>query len=82
MSKKPKFEPVMTRIKLNPEQAVLSCNCTGLGARHSRGPCIGAGGIPGCKTGGSRGAHWGGYPPTAWCTGTSHDLALPSVASS
>ncbi len=27
MSRKPKFKPVITRIKLNPEQAVLSCNC-------------------------------------------------------
>lgn len=27
MSKKPKFNPEITRIKLNPEQAVLSCIC-------------------------------------------------------
>ncbi len=27
MPRKPKFKPVVTRIKLNPEQAVLSCNC-------------------------------------------------------
>ncbi len=27
MSKKPKFKPKVTRIKLNPEQAVLSCAC-------------------------------------------------------
>lgn len=25
--KKPKFKPVITRVKLNPEQAVLTCNC-------------------------------------------------------
>jgi len=27
MSRKPKFKPVITRIKLNPEQAVLACAC-------------------------------------------------------
>lgn len=28
---KPKFNPIVTRIKLNPEQAVLSCACWDLG---------------------------------------------------
>jgi nitrite reductase/ring-hydroxylating ferredoxin subunit len=27
MSKKPKFKPEITRIALNPEQAVLTCQC-------------------------------------------------------
>ena len=27
MSRKPKFRPEIRRIKLNPEQAVLLCNC-------------------------------------------------------
>lgn len=27
MSVKPKFKPVVTRVKLNPEQAVLVCSC-------------------------------------------------------
>jgi hypothetical protein len=27
MSRKPKFKPEITRVKLNPEQAVLSCTC-------------------------------------------------------
>ncbi len=27
MPRKPKFRPVITRVKLNPEQAVLSCSC-------------------------------------------------------
>ena len=27
MPRKPKFKPVITRVKLNPEQAVLSCDC-------------------------------------------------------
>ena len=37
MSKKPKFRPVLTRIKLNPEQAVLACGCysTGLIAQYT-----------------------------------------------
>ena len=26
-TKKKKFKPVITRVKLNPEQAVLTCNC-------------------------------------------------------
>lgn len=26
-SKKKKFKPIITRVKLNPEQAVLSCDC-------------------------------------------------------
>lgn len=29
MPRKPKFKPVITRVKLDPEQAVLSCNCYG-----------------------------------------------------
>ncbi|MFH1191654.1 MAG: hypothetical protein V1670_05615 [Candidatus Omnitrophota bacterium] len=33
MGRKPKFKPVITRVKLNPEQAVLSCNCYSSGAR-------------------------------------------------
>lgn len=31
--RKPKFDPVITRVKLNPEQAVLSCACWGVGWR-------------------------------------------------
>ena len=27
MSRKPKFNPEITRVKLNPEQAVLVCDC-------------------------------------------------------
>jgi len=33
MGRKPKFKPMITRIKLNPEQAVLSCTCSGGGWR-------------------------------------------------
>ena len=31
MSKKPEFRPRITRVKLNPEQAVLRCDCYGEG---------------------------------------------------
>ena len=31
MAKKPKFKPEITRVKLNPEQAVLSCTCMSIG---------------------------------------------------
>lgn len=27
MKKKPVFKPVVTRVRLNPEQAVLACSC-------------------------------------------------------
>ncbi len=27
MNKKPRFNPEITRVKLNPEQAVLACTC-------------------------------------------------------
>jgi len=36
MSAKPKFNPVITRIKLNPEQAVLACSC--YSSRQAYGP--------------------------------------------
>ena len=31
MPKKPKFKPEITRVKLNPEQAVLACSCPSTG---------------------------------------------------
>jgi len=31
MPKKPKFKPNITKVKLNPEQAVLACSCYGAG---------------------------------------------------
>lgn len=38
MSRKMKFMPVITRIKLDPEQAVLSCGCpNGIGINQSSG---------------------------------------------
>lgn len=33
MPKKLKFKPVITRVKLNPEQAVLACSCVSVGVR-------------------------------------------------
>lgn len=35
--KKPKFKPEITRVKLNPEQAVLTCVCYGYGYRYQAG---------------------------------------------
>jgi hypothetical protein len=35
MPKKPKFKPRITVVKLNPEQAVLTCNCYSEGLRGS-----------------------------------------------
>ena len=32
MGRKPKFRPRITRVKLNPEQAVLTCDCYNVGA--------------------------------------------------
>lgn len=33
MPKKPKFKPLITRVKLNPEQAILQCSCYLSGSR-------------------------------------------------
>ncbi len=35
MVRKPKLELKITRIKLNPEQAVLACSCWHAGYRHN-----------------------------------------------
>ncbi len=37
MPRKPKFKPEITRVKLNPEQAVLSCSCYNAGGVASPG---------------------------------------------
>lgn len=37
MSKKPKFNPEVNRIKLDPEQAVLTCNCYTNGDNYNWG---------------------------------------------
>ena len=34
LNKRPKFHPIITRIKLNPEQAVLQCSCYDNGLYH------------------------------------------------
>ena len=34
MPRKPKFRPRITRVKLNPEQAVLLCTCYNIGRRY------------------------------------------------
>jgi len=38
MPKKPKFKPEITRVKLNPEQAVLYCECYNLRTRRGHTP--------------------------------------------
>lgn len=47
MSGKPKFRPIITRVKLNPEQAVLACSCwlraqptTHVGTRRRASVCV------------------------------------------
>ena len=37
MSRKPKFKPEITRVKLNPEQAVLTCDCWSANEKYSDG---------------------------------------------
>jgi len=37
MSRKPKFKPEIKRIKLNPEQAVLACQCFNTGGHWAVG---------------------------------------------
>lgn len=51
MSRKPKFKPEITRVKLNPEQAVLSCGCYNNGR----------------TSGGTGGAHGQAYASTLYC---------------
>ena len=43
MSRKPKFRPIITRVKLNPEQAVLACGCYSGGRLGTKGPSAGSG---------------------------------------
>lgn len=63
MVKKERFEPVITRIKLNPEQAVLTCNCHSVGRKtySASGGNAGNSNAIACW-GGARGgrcqAHW------------------------
>ena len=35
MRKKPRFNPEVTRVKLNPEQAVLNCECWDVGMKYA-----------------------------------------------
>jgi hypothetical protein len=41
MSRKLKFKPVITRVKLNPEQAVLMCECYSTGKKYLVGGTLG-----------------------------------------
>ena len=47
MSRKPKFNPEITRVRLNPEQAVLLCDCYDQGQTGTGAPGTG----PYCKSG-------------------------------
>lgn len=52
MSRKPKFKPEIIRIKLNPEQAVLVCNCFDSGSSFAT----------------STARYWDERHLTTWCT--------------
>lgn len=68
---KKKFKPVITRIKLNPEQAVLSCDCAGGIWRYS---AVLSGGTPGPIPYCMVGSRTTGFGPTPCGTGS-----LPNV---
>ena len=54
MSKKPKFRPEITRVKLNPEQAVLTCACYDVSRRMTQaGDPFYPGRHPACFTAGA-----------------------------
>ncbi len=61
MSHKPKFHPVVTRIRLNPEQAVLQCTCFDVDRRILE-PLLFPESAPGaCRGSGFGKAKLGGY---------------------
>jgi len=80
MPKKLKFKPEITRIKLNPEQAVLSCACynTGNDYRES-GTDQADGSSNSCCNGKSIATHW---PCRAGGTGTSRSVRVSGSTSS
>jgi hypothetical protein len=55
MGRKLKFKPTITRVKLNPEQAVLTCGCYTTGGRWSGRASAGYGETTQCATTGVRG---------------------------
>lgn len=74
MRQKPEFKPVITRIKLNPEQAVLSCACFGRGlyvARAGTTRTAAANSLCGSGSRGSRRSWPTTYSSTARNTGVS-----------
>ena len=70
MGRKPKFRPVITRIKLNPEQAVLTCDCFSMRGRHvSQGTGyarIGSGAHSVCNSDRTLNAYWYGARRDSW----------------
>lgn len=80
MSRKPKFKPEITRVKLNPEQAVLACTCY----NNQRWTTSGG-------TQQSAGSNWAcvssgkGHTDPNWCGGGGANTGIttePSTASS
>jgi hypothetical protein len=68
MGRKPKFKPVITRIRLNPEQAVLLCDCYDTGV--DMGSLVETDGInPGTQQGCIKLTKNIGYKGTS-CSGT------------
>lgn len=81
MPRKPKFKPVITRVKLNPEQAVLSCSCyTGSGRPTRIGPTYSTGhasDIIACSPSGRGLGLWGTSGCGAGPTHSAGNLAGP-----
>jgi hypothetical protein len=78
---KKKFKPVITRVKLNPEQTVLACHCFSYGKNYtSSTPTYyntGSSQVHGCYNGGKTIMNWGAQP----CGGTTYPQYTPSIAS-
>ncbi|MCX5694548.1 MAG: hypothetical protein NT014_05455 [Candidatus Omnitrophica bacterium] len=80
MPKKLKFKPEITRIKLNPEQAVLSCSCYDVGMQATEsGSSLANGDADNCCNGKSYDWHWACNPGG---TGTSRSVKVYSSGAS
>jgi len=78
MPKKFKFKPVITRIALNPEQAVLACTCYDVGSKLSGSNFYGlVDTLRSCN--GARGAGYYTGGNCQWPTGDSTTRVLPVI---